>query len=428
MEHTIEIKKIISGGKGLGHLDDGMVIMTPFVLPGELVRTRETKRFSGHIQAQTRHIERPSPDRCPPFCPQFGICGGCALQHTPYPNQLVIKKEILTETLSRGHVLPDEAIAAPIPSPQSQGYRYKIRLHIAQDGTIGYHETESNTNVQIEQCPLATPALNNALRRLIQSGLLPELANTSKQVELICSPADNTVVATLHLSAKKQPSLESINALLEKIQLQGVAVHYKRQTSFFPKPALLQQHFSTGNHKYSLEWDSRCFFQVNPDQNQHLVELACRQAGMVADKTILDLFCGMGNFSIPLAMAGAKVTGVELNKHSIAAARENARNAGIQKIRFITADVSHYLQDAGKKKIRFDLILLDPPRQGLGKATKLLPELEADKILYISCDPATLTRDLQVLTQADYRLISVTPVDMFPQTHHIECLAVLEKN
>jgi len=428
MEHTIEIKKIISGGNGLGYLDDGMVIMTPFVLPGELVRTAEIKRFSGHIQARPLQIERPSPDRCPPFCPQFGVCGGCALQHTPYPNQLAIKKEILTETLSRGHVLPEKEIVAPIPSPQSQGYRYKIRLHIAKNGTIGFHKTGSNDIVQIEQCPLAAPALNNTLNQLSQTGLLPELAKSCKQVELSCSPADNTVVATLHLIANKQPSQESVDSLLEKIQLQGVALKYKRQTTFFPKPAFLQQHFSVGDHNYTLRWDSRCFFQVNPEQNEQLVELACAKAGTIADIKILDLFCGIGNFSVPLAMAGAEVTGVEVNKHSITAAKENARNAGIQKSRFITADVSHHLQELAKKGTHFDMILLDPPRQGLGKATQLLSGLGADRILYISCDPATLTRDLKVLTQADYRLTSVTPVDMFPQTYHVECLAVLEKN
>jgi len=428
MEHTIEIKKIISGGNGLGHLDDGMVIMTPFVLPGELVRTAETKRFSGHIQARTLKIERPSPDRCPPFCPQFGICGGCALQHTPYPNQLAIKKEILTETLSRGHLLPEQEIAVPIPSPQSQGYRYKIRLHIAKNGTIGFHKTGSNDIARIEQCPLAAPQLNNALRRLAQTGLLPRLAKSYKQVELSCSPADNTVVATLHLMADKQPSKEEVDMLLKEMQLQGIALKYKRQTTFFPKPALLQQHFSVGDHKYSLRWDSRCFFQINPEQNEQLIELVCVKAGTVAGIKVLDLFCGMGNFSIPLAMAGARVTGVEVNKHSITAAIDNARNAGIQKSRFITADVSHHLQELAKRNTRYDMILLDPPRQGLGKATQLLPGLGADKILYISCDPATLTRDLKVLTKEDYHLTSVTPVDMFPQTHHIECLAVLEKN
>lgn len=427
-EHTIEIKKIISGGIGLGHLDDGMVIMAPFVLPGETVKLSETKRFSGYIQAKTLQIERPSRKRLPPFCSQFGTCGGCALQHTPYPNQLAIKKEILVETLSRGHVLPEEDIPLPVPSPKAEGYRHKIRLHIGKNGRIGFHRMQSHELVQIEHCPLAAPALNEALRRLLQSDLLHELARFCTQMELICSPADNAVVATLHLLASKQPPQTLLDEIRKRIKLRNIALKFNRKTSFFPEPILLQQPFSVGSHEYTLKWDSRCFFQVNPEQNQQLVELVCTRAGNVTGRKILDLFCGMGNFSIPLGLAGAEVTGIELNKHSIRATRRNAQDAGIHADRFIAGDVSRHLQRLRKKESRFDLILLDPPRQGLGRAIQLLLRLEADKILYISCDPATLTRDLQPLIREDYSLKSVTPVDMFPQTHHIECLAVLEKN
>ena len=428
MEHTIEIKKIISGGHGLGHLEDGMVVMTPFVLSGEQVKVAETKRFKGHVQASPLKIEQPSPERCPPFCPHFGTCGGCAFQHTTYPNQLKIKQEILTETLARGHVLPKNEIPAPVASPHAQGYRHTIRLHIAKNGAIGFHKTGSNAIVEIKQCPLATPALNNALQQLIQTGLLTEIAKSCKQVELICSPADNTVVATLYQSAKKPPSREVTATLLQEQGLQQVAIKLKRQTTFFPKRTPLQQHFSTGNQKYTLQWDSRSFFQINPEQNEQLVERIFQKAKNIAGKKILDLYCGMGNFSIPLALNGATVTGLEINPHAIAAAKKNAHNAKIQDSRFIAADVGQYLEKSAGRDERFDMILLDPPRQGLGEATRFLSELGAETILYISCDPATLARDLRVLTGADYRLSTVIPVDMFPHTHHIECLAVLEKN
>jgi 23S rRNA (uracil1939-C5)-methyltransferase len=428
MEHTIEIKKIISGGNGLGHLEDGMVVMIPFVLPGEQVKIAETKRFKGHITATTLEIEQPSPERCLPFCPHFGTCGGCAFQHTTYPNQLKIKQAILTETLSRGHVLKEIEIPAPVPSPQTEGYRYTIRLHIAKNGAIGFHQTGSNALVEIEQCPLATPALNKTLQQLGQTGLLPEIAKSCKQLELTCSPADNTVVATLYQSSKKRPNRKITDTLLQELQLAQIAIRFKRQVTFFPDPAPLRQHFSTGQHEYSLQWDSRCFFQINPEQNEQLTNLVCKMAGDVSGKKVLDLFCGMGNFSLPLALNGAAITGVEINPNSIAAAIKNAQNANIRESRFITADVDKFLQKSAKKDIHFDMIMLDPPRQGLGQATRFLPELGADTILYVSCDPATLTRDLKVLTEAGYGLTSVTPVDMFPHTHNIECLAVLEKN
>ena len=428
LEHTIEIQKIITGGSGLGRLAGGMVVMTPFVLPGEQVTVTETQRFSGHIQAKTLDIVQPSPKRRAPFCPLYTICGGCALQHTPYLNQLAIKKEILVETLSRGHVVPEEDIPTPLPSPDAEGYRYKIRLHIAQNGKTGFHKMQSHQLVEIKHCPLAAPALNTTLLNLHNSGLLEELAPFCRQVELACSPADDTVVATVYLSSARQPPKVVQQKILDRAGLRGIAFKSRKKTTFLPKPVLLQQQFSADSQSYTLSWDSRCFFQVNPEQNRQLVDLVMKHAGTVSGKTILDLFCGMGNFSIPLACAGAEVTGIELNKFAIHAARANADNAAIENSNFTAADVGRHLQHLVHKKIRFDIVVLDPPRQGIGRATQLLPQLQPEKILYISCDPATLSRDLQTLIREGYGLKSVTPVDMFPHTHHIECLAVLEKN
>ncbi|HEB68099.1 MAG TPA: class I SAM-dependent RNA methyltransferase [Desulfobulbus sp.] len=428
LEHTIEIQKIISGGNGLGHLADGMVVMTPFVLPGEKVTVAEIQRFSGHIQAKTLEILQPSPLRRTPFCPRYTICGGCALQHTPYSNQLAIKKEILTESLSRAHIVPEANIAVALPSPEPEGYRYKIRLHIAKNGRTGFHRMHSHELVEIKHCPLAAPVLNTTLLNLYNSGLLPELAPLCRQIELICSPADDTVVATVYLSSARQPSKSVRQKILAQTGLRGIAFKTRKKTKFFPEPVSLRQRFPTGNQGYTLSWDSRSFFQVNPGQNRQLVELVTKHTGPVSGKTVLDLFCGMGNFSIPLARAGAEVTGIELNKFAINAARINAAAAAIQNSAFIIGDVGRRLQQLVDEKARFDIILLDPPRQGLGRETRLLPLLQPEKILYISCDPATLSRDLQTLTRQGYGLKSVTPVDMFPQTHHIECLAVLEKN
>ncbi len=232
----------------------------------------------------------------------------------------------------------------------------------------------------------------------------------------------------MHLSSARQPPKALQESILNQAGLRGIAFKSRKKTTFLPKPVLLQQQFSTGSQRYTLSWDSRSFFQVNPEQNRQLVQLVMEHAGAVSGKTILDLFCGMGNFSVPLALAGAEVTGIELNKSAINAARTNAATAAIKNSSFITADVGRHLQQLVNKKVRFDIVVLDPPRQGLGRSTQLLPQLQPERILYISCDPATLSRDLQTLIRQGYRLKSVTPVDMFPQTHHIECLAVLEKN
>ncbi|MCI5222771.1 MAG: class I SAM-dependent RNA methyltransferase, partial [Candidatus Electrothrix sp. AR4] len=169
-----------------------------------------------------------------------------------------------------------------------------------------------------------------------------------------------------------------------------------------------------------------CFFQVNPGQNEQLIQRACSLAGDLSGKTVLDLYSGMGNFSIPLGLCGGAVTGIEGNLESVEWAKKNAALAEIT-ARFFAADVPGSLRQLAGDQERVDFILLDPPRTGIGKAAALLPELQPEKIIYISCDPATLARDLGTLCDKGYHLVDLTPLDMFPQTSHIESVALLEK-
>lgn len=175
-----------------------------------------------------------------------------------------------------------------------------------------------------------------------------------------------------------------------------------------------------------LSWSGGCFSQVNPGQNEQLIRLICEAAGDLHGKTILDLYCGMGNFSVPLGRCGGTVTGIEGNQESIHWAEKNARQAEI-KARFFVADVRSALEQLVEQGEQADLILLDPPRSGVGKNITLLPQLEPEKIIYVSCDPATLARDLNLLCPAGYQISRVIPVDMFPQTSHIETVVLLER-
>jgi len=195
-------------------------------------------------------------------------------------------------------------------------------------------------------------------------------------------------------------------------------------------PDLLRQDFppEVCGCAFTLCWPPGCFSQVNVRQNEQLINLILRLAGSIAGRRVLDLFCGTGNFSVPLALNGARVTGVELSRESITWARNNGAAAGCADARFIAADVAGALGTPDITDACYDLIVLDPPRLGLGKATAQLAELGAARIIYISCDPATLVRDLAQLCARGYRLRQLVPVDMFPQTHHIEAVALLEKN
>ncbi len=427
-EHTLEIKKIIAGGQGLGHLDDGLVVMAPFVLAGELVRVTEIRRHSGYIKARLLDVLQPSPHRRQPRCSYFGRCGGCDLQHIAFAEQADIKGEIVGEMVNRAGLSPGAGVGATLPSPQAEGYRHRVRFHLSPSGEIGFHRFGTNDLVRVNHCLLAVPAINLTLEELIASGLAAKIGLFCRQIEFVCSPDDQSVSATLILTGSRKMPDTLLAAISDLRSLSGLVVRRRKKIVFAGGNTGACQTFPNGPLSYTLHWDNQCFFQVNPMQNRQLVQIVLECADDVTGQRVLDLFCGMGNFSIPLALAGAEVTGVEWNRRAIGAARANAASVGMDTITFLAADVTEFLQECLGAGNQYDILLLDPPRQGIGRAARLLPALAAGTIIYISCDPATLVRDLRVLVRAGYCLTSLTPVDMFPQTHHIECVAVLEKN
>jgi len=433
MEHTITIKKIIAGGKGMGTLADGMVAMVAAVLPGETVVVRETKVHRGYKEAALVRVIDAAPERVTPPCPYYGRCGGCDLQHAAYPAQLLIKQQILRETLERARLeLPAGLPGATLPSPVAFGYRYRVRLHLDPTGQLGFHQPASNQVVPIQRCLLATDQLNRVIAGLNDGNWPQRLQERTLALELIHCPETGRVILILQPRPASPAPLDAalikeLGALVDQVeQLRPLA---DRDSGPAHPAADLSQQFTVQGHSYRLEWDHRCFFQVNPRQNIQMIELALGlPAAGPTPFSALDLFCGMGNFSVPLGLMGAEVTGIEHNRRSIHWAEHNSRQAGLPLARFIAFDVEQQLKILVAHNQRFDCILLDPPRQGLGKASALLARLGPQRIISISCDPATLARDLRLIMDSGYRLSRITPVDMFPQTHHIESVALLERN
>lgn len=432
MEHILTIKKVITGGKGLGVLADGMVVMVPGALPGETVCVHETKTHRGFKEARLERLVEASPERVVPPCPYYGRCGGCDLQHAAYPAQLAIKGHILREALERAHLeLPPDAPAPTLPSPLPFGYRSRLRLHLDQAGRLGFHQIASNAVVPIRHCLLAVEPINRLIGTLIDGNWPERLRAQIAAVELIHSPADDRVI--LVLQPRPGPGIPLPPGLLA--QMRSLADEVVLQTKksgrapILESAATLAQDFALREQSYRLNWDHRCFFQVNSQQTPRMIELVLDLLPRQAEPwTALDLFCGIGTFSIPLGLGGAAVTGVEHNQQSIHWAKHNSRANGLADLRFLAAGVEQQLQTLVARKARFDCVLFDPPRQGLGKAVAILPLLEPERILSISCDPATLARDLALLSKGGYRLTRLIPVDMFPQTHHIESVALLERN
>lgn len=428
MHMTVHMEKIVAGGYGLGRRQDGMVVLSRHVLPGETVLLRETARHRGHIEAEPLEILLPSPDRVKPLCPMYPECGGCDFQHIAPPAQLRIKEEILGEVLRRAGISLSAALPRPIqPSPGAWHYRHRLRLKLSPSGLVGFFRSGSNDLVDIDRCPVATAALNAALGELRRSPQFSAVAAAAREIELLESPADHRVYMLLHPRRRRTiaPSLTAGFAA----SLPGVSGVLIRGTPG-RRQDVLRQDFDAepAGRPFSLTWTPGCFSQVNAGQNSRLIGLVLSLAGPVAGKRVLDLYCGMGNFSVPLAMGGARVTGVEQNGESIARARINVMEAGAANTLFINADVPAAVRRFMLEKAAFEIIVLDPPRTGLGRDSALLADLAPGRIIYVSCDPATLARDVVLLRARGYALTVLAPVDMFPQTHHIESVALLEKN
>ena len=434
MQNIVHIEKIITGGRGLARLADGMIVLVGHVLPGEKVAIRELRRHRGYIEAEATAILEPSPGRCEPPCPVYRQCGGCDLQHASIADQLAMKESMVRESLARADStfsrIPQQPV---IGAPHNFHYRHKIRLKLSRSGRLGFFRPRSNELVPITSCLLAVEGLNIALAELNDSALPGAIASSIREIELLHSPADGRIHALLYPDLRSGPIPERQTIVqcgglsrLDEIWLMDKNGPVALQAADQP---LLRQDFpaSVMGIPYSLAWSPGCFFQVNADQNQQLVREVCRMAGTVRELKVLDLYCGTGNFSIPLGLLGARVTGLERSGESIRRARLNAAAQSLAGTDFRATDVNTALRQLERRGAGFDLVLLDPPRQGVGRDILRLAALAPARIIYISCDPATLARDLALLATVDYRPVSLVPLDMFPQTHHVECMVLLEK-
>ncbi len=434
MSEKIRIDKIIPGGNGLGRLADGMVSMVRFVLPGELVQVAEIKRNRGFVEAGLVKVLEPAPDRIQAPCQYYQNCGGCDLQHSTYQRQTKIKSEILVETFQRAKVDSIVQTLRPLhTAPNIFGYRHRIRLKVSKKGEVGFFRYRSNKIVVIDRCEIAMEPINGVLKELKTApDALRALFRFCREVEILISPLDGKVILLIRVEKKQYRKVQKIGDTLCLESVDHIFLQVEKNIYLLAgekQEELLGCDFPwNGKRKdYTLYWRPDCFSQVNPEQNRTLVKIAIDCLGAMQGKSVLDLYCGTGNFSIPAAKAGTNGLGIESNPESIRWAKKNAAAAKVSGWTFKAADVNTELSALIKKNEQFDSVILDPPRAGIGKSAQLLADLGPRQIVYISCDPVTLARDVKLLEERGYRLISIIPVDMFPQTHHIESVAHLKK-
>ena len=441
--HTLTIDKLVPGGFGLGRLANGIIVLVRHVLPGEKVLISEAERKKDYMYAALKEVLQPSMERIEPPCPVYGRCGGCDLQHAAPEAQLHLKKTILGESLQRGSsTLPHDRllpIEEPLVAPAPFNYRQRLRLQVDDQGKYGFFQPESHSIVPVTQCLLAKKQLNSVLKQLHALNSFHGLVKHSSAFELLYNPDKDRTILLLHFLRKPRPADSSVAADLKGrvnglsailMLVEGYGLYDPLERAFAARPPLLSYTATIEAIKSKLifTWEAGGFCQVNLEQNISLIKLVLDMITGGPHKTILDLYCGYGNFSLPASTFAEHVLGIDSQNSALRSGLKNASLNDIHNCRFEKKQVPAAVAAMVSADASFKTIILDPPRRGAPEVTALLPKLAADRIIYISCNPATLARDLIPLLAAGYHLSRLVPVDMFPQTHHLESVALLERS
>ncbi len=418
------IEKSIYGGAGLAR-HEGKAIFVPFTLTGETVEASILQSKPSYAQAQLTQILTPSPQRVSPSCSHYGQCGGCHYQHASYEEQVRIKTFILRESLERAHIADIPAIEPIIAAPF--GYRNRIRLHAQPvPFALGYLRAQSHSVLPIRECPVAAPSLISAAL-LLQSEFAARLFSWAREIELFADPATGALLINIYSPAGATHLTRKLNELWRAIQFllplaAGCAAFTLPRGKGFPTLAARAgaDHlvYTVAGESYRVS--SGSFFQVNHFLLERMVAEVCQgRTGKIA----WDLFAGVGLFARQLARNFNQVVAVEAAPASVTDLRANLPGHTIESkttIQFLRETASNTALPTP------DYIVLDPPRAGLGtEAVALLANLRASQVTYVSCDPATLSRDLAALLKSGYRLQKLALIDMFPQTFHLESIAHL---
>jgi 23S rRNA (uracil1939-C5)-methyltransferase len=433
---TVQIEKPVYGGDFLARVE-GKAVFVPLVLPGEQVRVRIAQDKAGYATAEAEEIAVAAPERIAPACPHFGACGGCNYQHTGYPNQIAFKLAILRETLERGGVeVPDE-IAALSGSPW--GYRNRIRLAFDAAGNPGYRGRRSHALVPVSECPIAAPLLVEAALAFAEVARQVSPALKPIELALFANSAETALLATVFTaSARKHRFEELAKALQERVPtLTGaeLIVENRRASQSAPSQRTVAQWGAASLDYRAAGFDYRvdrgAFFQVNRWLVDELVEwVTAGQSGSLA----WDLFAGVGLFARRLTQSFERAVAVESAPAATQALAANLKGTRGIPVRantldFLRGHARKILDGAEPAPVVPDLIVLDPPRTGLGpETTALLAGISAPALVCVSCDPATLARDLRALIGSGYEIQSVALADLFPQTFHLETVVHLRRD
>jgi len=419
------VEKLVHGGNGLARLPSGQTVFVSGVVPGDRVRIAIRRKRKGFFHADLVKVISPSLDRCDPPCNGEKQCTGATWSHITYPAQLRYKEEILLDTLARiGGISPKFPLPI-IASPLTDHYRLRTQFNVrAAEGIqrIGFFRQGSYDLIEVDDAFLLHPLINRTLKAIrALADQLPPL----KEIHINATPAGDVHLLFFSEQAS-MPLMDTFFSNLKKAVPEVIGI-----TGFSDRKKV----FTLGHNQLTLQYDGLTFqategnfFQVNWEQNKNIARSVIDFAALLGHESVLDLYCGIGNFALALAKRAKVVIGIESGYSAIMDATGNAVLNGIQNAEFIAADMQKGLKTLMQRKMHAEVVVLDPPRAGATLTTlERILAFVPQKIIYVSCNPATLARDLKFLHLFGFRLDRLQPLDMFPYTYHIECVAEMNR-
>ncbi len=385
---AVKIEKIVPNGFGMAFVEN-LTVFVPLSATGDKLRVRINQIKGKTAFTEIIEILEPSPERVEPRCPYFGRCGGCDFQQMDYQAQLNAKAAIVRDCLSRIGKINYEPEIPVVGSPKPYEYRSRAQWHVdTRAKRIGYFQRKSHEIIDVETCPILVPELEKILVELRETIEWESFWGGMIEIETAAAGGEVSIYSTEIIEPTEEISL-------------------------------------TANGETYL-YDATSFFQGNPFLVEQLIEAA---VGDAEGETALDLYCGVGLFTLPLARKFAKVSGVEGYDKAVDFAERNVELAKLENVGFHRENVGEWLKENAEKLKNLDFVLLDPPRAGTEKETiESLLQIKPRKISYVSCEPSTLARDLKILTANGYSIESIVIFDLFPQTHHVETVVRLKLN
>ncbi|MFQ5852517.1 MAG: class I SAM-dependent RNA methyltransferase [Candidatus Binatia bacterium] len=417
-EIRLKIDSLAYGPYGIGR-DKGRVILVPLTAPGDEVELRILEEKRNYAIGELSHLVKPSPLRQTPPCPYYGRCGGCPWQHIEYQAQLAAKEKSVVDALRRIGRLGGFEVLPILRSPQQYGYRRRIRLQSDIHRRLGFYRAFSHDLIEIDSCLIAGPKVDHHLS--LAREWIRGLRTGLRYVEIVVSDDKKQAVLVGMAEGRFSPEDDTPCAALVAGQkeISGVILSAPGWRRSWGRDKIL---FRSDNDLF-MEVDGDVFTQANREGTKQLIDEILRWGEFDHQDRVLELYCGTGNLTLPVARRSREVVAVDGNSRSVRNGEGNSQLNRIGNIHWLCSDVPKGMRELAQVEGRFSKIVLNPPRSGAKGLEQDLASFKAERILYISCNPSTLARDLSALSRRGYRLTRVQPIDLFPQTFHVETLA-----